>query len=244
MNYMSELLNSNSQENPNGAEWERMMADFIGRFSGGEAGKTPQYEYGRSENIEEIMKNPEEYIIPECLEACKALWSKNIETLMCANYNGNSNLFITLPGIDSLSDENQTIFKDNAGEGFTLGEEHDNPEIEVAGQTQESAVALLELVDKLKIQDVRRCRYQSAEEFLEEYKYGDMPAEYTNDEYGNAIVSRQYDPRRINATLQDALEQTGKASLYVPSEGRIYESQMFLDWHNRYLESRDNDEKD
>lgn len=219
------------------------MTDFIGRFSGGGSGNIPQYEYGRSENIEEIMKNPEEYIIPECLEPCKKLWSKNIETLMCANYSGNSDLFIVLPGIDSLSDENQEIFKDNSEEGFTLGEEHDNPEIVVAGQTQESVAALINLVDKLKIQDVRRCRYQTAGEFLEEYKYGDMPVGYTDvDEYGEVSVDRQYDPHRTNATLQDALEQTGKTNLYIPSEGRIYESQMFLDWHNRYLKSKDNNQ--
>ena len=172
---MNESLDNHSQANPNGGKWEKMMSDFIGRFSGGESRRVPQYEYGRSENIEEIMKNPEEYIIPECLEACKKLWSKNIETLMCANYSGNSDLFIVLPGIDSLSDENQEIFKDNSEEGFTLGEEHDNPEIEVAGQTQESVATLIKLVDRLKTQDVRRCRYQTAEEFLEEYKYGDVP---------------------------------------------------------------------
>ena len=236
---MNESLDNNSQANPNGEEWEKMMSDFIGRFSGGESGKVPQYEYGRLENIEEIMKNPKEYIIPECLEACKKLWSKNIETLMCANYNGNSDLFIVFPGIDSLSDKNQEIFKDNNGNGFILGEEHDNPVIKVAGQTQESALALVELTNKLKVQDVRCCRYQTAEEFLEEYKYGDMPVGYTDiDEYGNVSVARQYDPQRIDATLQDALEQTGKAGLYVPSEGRIYESQMFLDWHNRYLKSK------
>ena len=109
----------------------------------------------------------------------------------------------------------QEIFKNNSEEGFILGEKHDNPEIVVAGQTQESVAALINLVDKLKIQDVRRRRYQTAGEFLEEYKYGDMPTEYSDvDEYGNISVVRQYDPRRINATLQDALEQTGKASLY------------------------------
>lgn len=240
---MNESLDNDSQANPNGEEWEKMISDLNARFSGGESEKIPQYEYGRSENIEEIMKNPEEYIIPECLEACKKLWSKNIETLMCANYSGNNDLFIVLPGIDSLSDENQEIFKNNSEEGFILGEVHDNPEIAVAGQTQESVAALINLVDKLKIQDVRRRRYQAAGEFLEEYKYGDMPTEYSDiDEYGNISVVRQYDPRRIDATLQDALEQTGKASLYVPSEGRIYESQMFLDWHNRYLESKDNNQ--
>ena len=238
---MSELLNNNPQTNPSSEEWEKMVSDFISHFANKDSEAIPQYEYGRSENIEEIMKNPEEYIIPECLEACKNLWSKNIETLMCANYSGNSDLFIVLPGIDSLSDENQEIFKNSSEDGFILGEEHDNPEIKVAGQTQESALALVKLTDKLKIQDVRRCRYQTGEDFLEEYKYGNTPPEYNGvNEYGEVLVDRQYDPQRINATLQDALEQTGKSNLYVPSEDKIYESQMFLDWHNRYLESKDN----
>ena len=239
---MTELLDNNSQGNPNDKEWERMVNSFVSRFSGGKSGNVPRYEYGRSENIEEIMKNPEEYIIPECLEACKKLWSKNIETLMCANYM-NDDLFVVLPGIDSLSAENQNVFKDNNGSGFIFGEEHNNPEIKVARQTQKSALALVELAEKLKIQDVRRCRYQTAEEFLEEYKFGDMPAEYTGvDENGYVSVTRQYNPQRIDATLQDALEQTGKAGLYIPSEGRVYESQMFLDWHNRYLESKDSNQ--
>ena len=67
-----------------------------------------------------------------------------------------------------------------------------------------------------------------------------MPVEYTGevDEYGNALVDRQYIPERANATLQDALIQTGKTNLYIPSENRVYESQMFLDWHNRYLKEK------
>ena len=245
---MNESLDNNTQANPSGEEWEKAMQDFIGNFvKKKEVESTPHYMYSATD-VEDVIQNAEEYIIPECLEACKKLWSKNIETSMCANYSGSSNLFIVLPGIDSLSDENQEIFKDNSEEGFILGEIHDNPEIVVAGRTQESVAALINLVDKLKIQDVRRRRYQTAGEFLEEYKYGDMPAEYSYsdvDERGDmSVVSvvRQYDPRRIDATLQDALEQTGKASLYVPSEGRIYESQMFLDWHNRYLESKDNNQ--
>ena len=121
-----------------------------------------------------------------------------------------------------------------------MGEEHDYPRISVPDQTPESAVALKKLVDKLKIKDVRSSRYQSSEEFLEEFRYGDMPAEYIGvDDRGNVIVNRQYDPKRINATLEEALKQTGKVGLYVPSEDRVYKSQLFLDWHNRYLKSKE-----
>lgn len=241
---MNESLDNNSQANPSGEEWEKTMQDFIGIFGKKkEVESTPRYEY-KPTDVEDVIQNAEEYIIPECLEACKTLWGKNIETLMCSNYFGNTDLYIDLFDGDGLSDENRDIFINNEENGFTLGEEHNSPRISVSGQTPESALKLQELADKLHIQDVRSCRYKSSKDFLEDYKYGDMPVEYEDkpDEQGNVIVNRQYDPERVNATLQDALERTGKSGLYVPSEDRVYESQMFLDWHNRYLESKDNNQ--
>ena len=241
---MNEFLNNHQTDSDND-EWEKTiqknMQDLIGHFNQQEKPEStphPQYEY-RATDIKDVIENAEQYIIPECLEVCKALWSKNIETIMCANYNDNDDLFIDLLN-DGLSDENKEIFIRNEGKGFRLGDEHDDPYIYASGQTSESAAALTALVDKLKIQDVRNNRFQSSEEFLEEYKYGDMPVEYTGevDEYGNALVDRQYIPERANATLQDALIQTGKTNLYIPSENRVYESQMFLDWHNRYLKEK------
>lgn len=75
---------------------------------------------------------------------------------------------------------------------------------------------------------------------MEEFRHGDMPAEYVGvDDHGNVIVDRQYDPKRTNATLEEALRQAGKVGLYVPSEDRVYKSQLFLDWHNRYLKSKE-----
>ena len=238
---MNESLDNNSRANPSGEEWEKTMQDFIGNFGKKkEVESTPRYEY-RATDVESVIQNAEEYIIPECLEACKTLWGKNIETVMCSNYNDNTDLYIDLLDGDGLSDENRDIFINNEENGFTLGEEHDFPRISVPGQTPESALKLQELADKLHIQDVRNCRYKSSKQFLEDYKYGDMPEEYEYEAGGQGyvIVNRQYDPERVNATLQDALERTGKSGLYVPSEDRVYESQMFLDWHNRYLKSKE-----
>lgn len=239
-NYQTDSTNDeleNSQIDSVNDESEKALQNLINHLNQKEGPEsTPQYQY-RKTDTKDVIENPEEYIIPECLEACKTLWDKNIETLMCANYD-NNDLFINIVN-GGLSDENKKIFIENEGKGFTLGEEHDYPTIQVPGQTSESAADLKTLADKLKIQDVRDERFQSSEKFLEEYKYGDMPAEYTKiDERGDIHIDRQYDPERVNATLQDALMQTGKANLYVPSEDRVYESQMFLDWHNRYLEEK------
>ena len=52
------------------------------------------------------------------------------------------------------------------------------------------------------------------------------------DEYGHIV--RLPNPELENATLQEALEKTGKSGLYVAGEGRIYESAIYLEWHNRY----------
>ena len=53
-----------------------------------------------------VMNNPEEFIIPENLEACKLLWSKNIFTKMNNNYD-NDYSWIT---ISRFSPENQELF--------------------------------------------------------------------------------------------------------------------------------------
>ena len=65
-------------------------------------------------NIEEVVANPDEYIVPECLDACNSFWNKNIFTASCSNRsekkdsNGNVLKYIM---VSSLSDENIEIFK-------------------------------------------------------------------------------------------------------------------------------------
>lgn len=53
-----------------------------------------KYGYGKVDMLE-VMNNIDEYIIPENREACKLLWSKNIFTIMCNNYD-NDESWITL----------------------------------------------------------------------------------------------------------------------------------------------------
>ena len=36
-------------------------------------------------SIDKIINNPDEYIVPECLEACKKFWDMNIFTASCSN---------------------------------------------------------------------------------------------------------------------------------------------------------------
>ena len=111
-NYRTDSTNDeleDSQTDSTNDELGKTIQDFQNSFKQKERPEsTPQYEY-QEVDVEEVIKNPEEYIIPECLEACKTLWSKNIETAMCANYHDSTDLFIGLVD-DGLSDENKKIF--------------------------------------------------------------------------------------------------------------------------------------
>ncbi len=64
-------------------------------------------------NIEEVVANPDEYIVPECLEACKSFWDKNIFTASCSNRDEKKNKdgkVLKYIMVSSLSDENLKIF--------------------------------------------------------------------------------------------------------------------------------------
>ena len=45
----------------------------------------PRYQYSQTPT-RLVKENPEEYIIPDCLEACKILWDKGIDTVECSNF--------------------------------------------------------------------------------------------------------------------------------------------------------------
>ena len=54
------------------------------------------------------------------------------------------------------------------------------------------------------------------------------------DEYGHII--RRENPELSNITLEEALKKSDKEELYVAKENRVYDSIMYLNWHQRYLE--------
>lgn len=193
-----------------------------------EAPKDTRYQYPYVE-LEQVMANPDEYIIPACQPACRALWNKNIETFMVSN-NDDKDLYVLLANV---SPENMTILKELAQsdpryyfDGFrnTFG-------IAVKGMTEDSMRELVALTEVFRVQDT--VRYQSVEGFLESYKMTDGELKIAED----GTIHRSPNPALANATIQEALEKTGKGHLYVAEEGRIYESPMYLRWHQRYQQS-------
>jgi uncharacterized protein YaaN involved in tellurite resistance len=71
---------------------------------------TIQYNHTAEDTLK-VYKNPEEYIIPEELPACKMLWDRGIETYMCGNYDDKEyqGRWIGISA-DSLNEENKFIF--------------------------------------------------------------------------------------------------------------------------------------
>ena len=90
---------------------------------------------------------------------------------------------------------------------------------------------LVALTDVFRIQDT--LGYQSVEDFLASYKMTDGELKIGED----GTIHRNPNPALANATIKEALKKTGKGHLYVAEEGRIYESPMYLRWHQRYQHS-------
>ena len=65
-------------------ELEKELGTFL---EPGEHGSKYNYTYVP---LEYVIKEPYEYIIPECIDACKAFWDKNIETFMVSNYDADA----------------------------------------------------------------------------------------------------------------------------------------------------------
>lgn len=207
-------------------EQEKELGTFL---EPGDHGSKYNYTYVP---LQYVINEPEEYIIPECIAACKAFWDKNIETFMVSNYDDNS-LYVL---IMNLSKENEEIVKklmDNDSRYFynayrgTYG-------IKVNGMSKGDSFELLTLTDVFKMQDTTR--YLSEEEFLSEYKRtgGEM---YVDDE---GRILTKVSPSLKDATINDALDALNCRNLYIQEEGRIYENELFLSWHLKYLKYKMN----
>lgn len=192
----------------------------------------PKYQYGLTD-IKYVKQNPEEYIIPDCLEACKILWSKGIDTTQCSNYEDNFR-YIEIDS-KSLSADNYKLIYElcRKQKGFMIGKNaisttHD-PRIYSDIIGVEAANELCNLANMLLLQDTNK--YVTTDEYLDYYKRlgGELKV------LPNGNVQSDYNPEKKNATLSEALTYYNEWNLYVEEENRIYESEYDLDWHLHYL---------
>lgn len=192
-----------------------------------------QYRY-QPTPVEYVMENPEQYIIPECLECCKLLWSKGIDTTQCSNNEDRLEIWVELATL-TLSEENKQILeelkeKDKRVEFFEgLHNTHEYRLIVDRIDNPNASQQLCEIASNFVLQDTNQ--YITDEAILDRYKR--EGGTYTIDEYGQ--VFRQINPERQNATLEEALSHIENPELYIPEEGRLYKSIHAYNVHQNYL---------
>ena len=192
-----------------------------------------QYSYV---DLKYVIEDPDEYIIPECQEACKLFWDKNIETFMVSN-NDDTSLYVLL---SDLSKENLEIIKNKMStnpDNYLYSEYRGCYGIAVPGKTPEDVKKLNSLTEVFQMQDTHR--YQTSEDFLSEYKTTDGEYEFDPE---TLEMHKKPNPALADATIEEALEKTNKKELYIPEENRVYESEMYLKWHERYKKSKEIDD--
>lgn len=205
------------------------FSDFFERVAlkNNSDGKPQQYDYTDTDMIY-VLENPEEYIIPEELPACKMLWEKGIETYECGNYGDEEHQgrWIAIQW-NKLSEENKIILDKliQTDSRYSFGHFYKLTVPFGPNATRE----LCDLVEPLQYQE--NYRYKTAEQFLDEYKRQGGEVHIGS---GGEIL-HTYNPDLIDDTLETALKKTGKEELYDKTTNRVYNAKVFLEWHNNYV---------
>lgn len=222
---------------------------------------SPQaYQYSTVDMIH-VYRYPEEFIIPENLEACKLLWSKNIFTIMCNNYD-NEDSWIT---ISTLDEHNQKVFDElcqTNPENFgpTWGGVGIRVPIKPSPGVDASK-SFKELIDLFSYQDVQKDGYMTKEEFLNfhcgcfklipnpdylpdlpEPVYEEYPdfSSYKKDlEYYMAHTMipdkiRIFDETKMEKSFAEYLAESIFAKYYDEENGRIYYNELYYNSHLKY----------
>lgn len=218
--------------------------------------------YGYSEvDMQFVYRNPEEFIIPENLEACKLLWSKNIFTKMCNNYD-NEFSWITF---NCLSPENQRIFDELSKTDSRFGATWGGIGIKVPvkpGVGNDTYEAFKELIDTFEFQDVQKDGCMSFEEFMRMYTdcyatidnpkhrfvakpkledYTDS-VEYSRafDEYVDATLIpmkiRVFDESKMTKSFEEYIDESRFKGLYDSDNRMVYYNDLYYQSHMRYKE--------
>ena len=207
-----------------------------------------------------VYQTPEEFIIPENLEACKLLWSKNIFTVMCNNYD-NEDSWIT---ISTLDESNQKLFDELCEShpenfGQTWGGVGITVPIQPA-KGRDAFAAFKPLIELFSYQDVQKDGYMSKEEFLNYYcgcykmvpnpLYEDLPepvyAEdgdkqeyikqyaYYCDHHLIPKTVRVFDETKMEKSFDEYLAESLFAGLYDADNGHVYYNDFYYQAHLKY----------
>lgn len=167
---------------------------------------------------EDVEKNPEQYIIQECLPACRELWEKNIYTIMVSDHLNEGVCWIEM-NVDSLSEENKDIYLDfSDDEAIKFSYHNGTINFGVRCVGKEGQRRLLELARRFQMQDVpKEQAYISPQDFL--MRYCDCYEEYPNPNYKQMLA-----PWEVDIQLEDMADYIKKYEKWQEST----ESQQFL----------------
>ena len=187
-----------------------------------------KYEY-TSVDMKYVLENPEEYIIPECLVACKILWEKGIDTVQCSNNEERETTYWIEIDERTLSEENKKyVYKMLDSKNPEFGEDirFHHPVI-ISKRTKEGIIRLNELADSFAIQDT--CRFVDNASILDSYKRRGGKLYIAND----GSIHSDYNPDKVNATLEDALNELD-LTYYSGFEGKLFLDKHGFDIHVNY----------
>ena len=187
------------------------------------------FEY-RSLPIDKVAENPDEYIIPECQEACFKFWNNNIFTTLCSNRKEHKIKYIF---VSSLSDENRKIFDElvkSNPKNYFLREIDGKNFYGIAITSAQSDLdidsqKLADLATHFKMQDVLE-GYLTLEDF-----YTTNIALYKNPSAVKSLT--QYD---LTAAIKRYLIAFEKLDLLDIDRKIVYNSEFYKNAHQRYLD--------
>lgn len=188
-------------------------------------------------SIDKIINNPDEYIVPECQDACKKFWNMNIFTASCSNRRENKGKDGKIQKyimVSHLSDENKKIFEDlikSNPNNYTKREinEVDYYAIYIFSKDEnrdKDSQELLNLVSPFKMQDCLE-GYVSIKEFYLKKILGDY---YSNEDTLDSISESE-----LIASVKKNLGASENLDLLDLDRGIIYKNRFYRDAHLKYL---------
>lgn len=212
-------------------------------------------------DMKAVFDEIDEFIIPENQKACQLLWSKNIFTKMCNNYD-NVDSWIT---INLLSSENQELFDALAKVDERFGKTWGGIGFRVPiqpGVGNDTYEAFKELIDLFPMQDVQKDGYMTVEEFLMGYTncYRVVPnPEYQpltkpkQEDYSDMVLYsrafsayadsvskpseiREFDPSKMTKSVEEYVSASKFAGFYDAEEEKVFYNEMYYKAHLKYKE--------
>ncbi len=226
---------------------------------------SPLYEGIPRTGQEQVEMEPERWIIPECIPACKILWSKNIYTFMCSD-RVDDNAWIEID-LDNLSLENKAIMEEIKNEYSCVPYHPGCLYFSVKGMGYKAAQELIKIAERFVMQDVpdkEACisledalievgcfkevpnpRYVSPDDYF--LMHPEIPVEdrfmvlYENNiDFFNPTI-RVLDPEKIKEPVEANF--IGSQFVFDHDSEKIYFSSFHYQKHLNYLKYLTNEER-